>query len=148
MTARLSQDTTPSIHPQVKYSTAHTPHHTDHTTLTPLHTPTFARPPRSATYLDALVYGYVNVIRRTPMPAPYLRNLVDQCPGLLKMCDRIERAHFKMVAQKQQSERKKAEEGSLSNRFESNAVSIGVAGLALMLYTLAKVPTIISFQSR
>ena len=108
----------------------------------------FARPPRSATYLDALVYGYVNVIRRTPMPAPYLQNLVDQCPGLLKMCDRIERAHFKMVAQKQQEDRKKAEEGSLSSQFRSNAISAGVAGATVLLYMLAKIPTIVSFQSR
>jgi hypothetical protein len=51
--------------------------------------------------LDALVYGYVAVIRAANMPSPWLRGALEGRQKLIRHCERIEKLHFSGTAREQ-----------------------------------------------
>lgn len=91
------------------------------------------------TYLDAIVFGYVNLIRRTPMPNPVLMNLLQTTPSLEKLCIRLEQKFFKNVAAKQQEQRKKDKDKWMINESNKNdAISVVVALSIVAVYAVVR----------
>jgi len=89
-----------------------------------------------ATYLDALVYGYVAVLRVVKVPNRWLGNAVKSRPKLNLLCDRIERLHFHGVARTQDRAKKASEDGDALSVIRKNAEAVSVALGAMTLFGL------------
>eukprot|EP00041_Stephanoeca_diplocostata_P031108 m.961877 g.961877 ORF g.961877 m.961877 type:complete len:328 (+) comp23887_c0_seq77:231-1214(+) len=78
-------------------------------------------------YLDALVYGYVAVIRGMDAPNNALKGVLDSTPHLLQLCQRIEKRHYPHEAADQRRSREAEADGRLSAQLSKNKLSVLVA---------------------